>query len=81
MTESQAIETYQRAVDRTMGIDHGAEWWGEVAAEFAAVVKAPTVAAGGALIAWWQNDWRQFNDTPARTAGRIRKFAVRVLNS
>ena len=79
MTENQAIQIYQQAIDATMGSDQGASWWAEVSAELLAVVAAPTTAAAGEVIAWWHSDWRQVGDSPVRAAGRIRRHAARVL--
>ena len=81
MREDQAIQIYQGAVDPTVGADQGAEWWAEVRAELDAVVSAPDTATAADIIAWWHHDWSLVGQTPKRVASRIRRQALRVLNS
>lgn len=81
MRQDQAIQIYQGAFDSTMDAEQGAQWWAEVGAELAAVIEATDTAAAANVIAWWHDDWRMVGQTAKRVARRIRRKAVRVLNS
>lgn len=81
MRYDQAMQIYQRAVDPTMGVEQGAQWWEEVSAELAAVIAAQDMKAAAGIIAWWHNDWRMVGQTPKRVAGAIRRHAAQVLNA
>lgn len=80
MRQDQAIKIYQDAVDATMGVEQGGQWWVEVGAELAAVIAAPDTATAAGIIAWWHADWRPVGQTPQRVAGRIRRHATRLIN-
>lgn len=81
LSRDQAMLIYQRAIDRSAGDGEGAAWWTEVQVELEAVIAAPSAAAAADIIAWWHQVWKDVGDTPARAAGRIRRYAASVLGT
>ena len=77
--QDQTIEIYQRAVDPSMGVEQGAQWWADVSAELDAVIAAPDTVTAARVIAWWHNDWRMVGQNPNLLGGRIRRQTARVL--
>jgi hypothetical protein len=73
------MKVYEEAVEKTCPAAHGRDWWLQVQREITAVVAAKTNRDAAEVIDWWHHNWRDFNDTPTRAAGRIRRVAARLM--
>lgn len=73
------MRIYSEAIEPTRPATHGRDWWLQVQQELSEVVAARSNKEAGEFIEWWHHDWSQFNDTPTRAAGRIRRAAAKLI--
>lgn len=78
MNVEQTIEIYRKAIDPSVRIEEGAEWWAEVQAEMITVIEAPSLRAAASIIEWWHHDWTTVGDSARAAAARIRRTASAI---
>ena len=77
ITVDQVKTLYRESIDPYANDSEGADWWASVAADVAAVIKAPSDRNAARVISWWHSEWEweQIGDTAADTAKRLRDTA------
>lgn len=73
------VKVYEEAIEKTSPAANGRDWWLQVQREITEVVAARSNVEAAQVIDWWHHNWRDFNDTPVRAAGRIRRVAAKLM--